>query len=115
VTGRDPQDNLLRKLNLWVPRVLIGMSIVFLLYFTQRTYRFKGLWDDSFLAQDNLDLIRGPWAKKMYYERGLLDYEPKELFSEKDFPKQATPEIEIHERRTDVEGDIKVTKPPAKK
>jgi len=94
MNGREPQPDLLKKLSLWVPRILIGISLVLLVYFTQRTYRFKGLFDETFLAEDNLELIRGPWAKKEYYERGLLDYKPKMFFEEEKEPGQESVSVE---------------------
>lgn len=72
----DSKD-LLSQLNLWIPRVLIAIAVLLLVYFTQRTYRFKGLFDESFLAEENLELSRGPFAKKEFYERGEVDYQGK--------------------------------------
>lgn len=68
-------------LELWIPRALIGLSIVLLVYFTQRAYRFKGTYDDSFLDLNNLNLVRGPLATEEYYKRGLPDYHGSPLFS----------------------------------
>ena len=81
---KPAQDDPIRLFLLWTPRVLVGISIVLLLYFTQRTYRFSGLFDDTFLAEENLNLIRGPLAKKEYYERGLLEYQASSLFPEEE-------------------------------
>lgn len=69
-----------RNYNIWAPRILIGFALVLLVYFTQRTYRFKGTLDDTFLAPENLNLVRGPLAKDEYYRRGMPDYQGKPLF-----------------------------------
>ena len=66
--------------SVWAPRIIIGVCIVLLVYFTQRTYRFKGTYDETFLAPENLNLVRGPWAKEEYYKRGEMGYVGKPLF-----------------------------------
>lgn len=84
MNDKSRQDDPIRTFMIWGPRILIGISIVLLVYFTQRTYRFSGLFDDTFLAEDNLNLVRGPFAPKEYYERGLLDYKASSLFPEEE-------------------------------
>ena len=83
----------------WLPKVLIGIAILLLIYFTQVTYRFKGTYDDSFLAEDNLGLIRGPLANSDYYRMGELDYRGKDPFEDAlpaDVSMPAvTPDVEI--------------------
>ena len=51
-------------LSVWIPRALIGLSIVLLIYFTWITHLFKGTYDESFLAPENLGLVRGPLANE---------------------------------------------------
>ncbi|GMV66298.1 MAG: hypothetical protein KJ050_14375 [Candidatus Omnitrophica bacterium] len=80
----DNQDSLF---TIWAPRIIIGFCVVLLIYFTQRTYRFSGVYDETFLDPANLNLVRGPWAKFEYYKRGELGYVGTPLFS-------ATDEIE---------------------
>jgi hypothetical protein len=82
MNDREREQNLIAQINLWGPRILIGLSILLLVYFTQRTYRFSGLFDETFLAEENLTLTRGPFAPKAYYERGEVDYQSKPLFEE---------------------------------
>jgi hypothetical protein len=91
MSDKPSQDDPIRLFMIWTPRVLIGISIVLLIYLTQRTERFKGLLNDSFLAEENLNLVRGPFAKKEYYERGLLDYQASSLFPEEDKPLEEGP------------------------
>lgn len=79
----------------WLPRIIIGICVVLLIYFTQRTYRFKGTYDDSFLAPENLNLIRGPFAQKEYYKRGELGYVGKPLFEDPEEVDSATEEMAI--------------------
>jgi hypothetical protein len=67
---------------LWAPRIILGVCIVLLVYFTQRTYRFRGNYDETFLAPSNLNLVRGPLAKEEYYKRGELGYVGAPLFEE---------------------------------
>lgn len=84
--------------SIWLPRIIIGLCVVLLVYFTQRTYRFKGTYDDSFLAPENLNLVRGPWANKEYYKRGELGYTGKPLFEDSEVSgatETATSEIAI--------------------
>jgi len=83
----------------WIPRILIGVAILLLIYFTQVTHRFKGTYDESFLAPSNLELIRGPLAHEDYYRMGELDYKGKIPFAE-ELPldmrlESATSELEI--------------------
>ncbi len=66
----------------WIPRILIGLAIVLLVYFTWVTYSFKGTYDDTFLAEENLGLIRGPLANEKYYRMGELDYKGKDPFED---------------------------------
>jgi hypothetical protein len=77
VTGRGNRH----LVDIWIPRVVIAFCILLLIYFTQRAYRFKGQFDDTFLAPENLNLVRGPLAQEDYYSRGLTDYKGKPLFS----------------------------------
>ena len=67
---------------LWIPRVLIALSVLLLIYFTQVSYRFKGTYDDSFLAEENMSLIRGPLAHEDYYRMGQLDYKGADPFED---------------------------------
>ena len=111
MNGSNDFKNLRHQLNVWVPRILIGISILLLAYFTQRTDKFKGIFDDSFLDPANLALTRGPFAKKWYYERGEVDYQGKPLFEDEEeaqpmdlsrfeisnTPPDATPEIKVKE------------------
>ena len=69
-------------LSVLIPRVLIGVAVVLLVYFTQVTYRFKGTYGDTFLAKENLEMIRGPLADKEYYRMGQLDYQGKDPFED---------------------------------
>jgi len=77
----NEQSSPVSAFTLWVPRIVIAISIVFLIYLTYQTYTFSGYYDETFLDQANMEKIRGPWAKKMYYERGDLDYQGKPLFT----------------------------------
>ncbi len=77
-----------KLLGYWMPRVLIGISVVLLVYFVQRTFRFSGRYGESFLDPNNLGLVRGPLAKEEYYRRGEPDYVGKPLFD-------VTDELEI--------------------
>lgn len=81
--------------SIWLPRIIIGVCVVLLIYFTQRTYRFKGTYDDSFLAPENLNLVRGPWAEREYYKRGELGYTGKPLFEDPEEVQSASDETEI--------------------
>ncbi|NUN94893.1 MAG: hypothetical protein HUU16_01855 [Candidatus Omnitrophica bacterium] len=69
-----------KLLGYWVPRVLLGISVALLVYFVQRTFRFSGRYDETFLDPNNLGLVRGPLAKEEYYRRGEPDYVGKPLF-----------------------------------
>ncbi len=83
---------------IWLPRIIIGVCVVLLIYFTQRTYRFKGTFDESFNAPENLNLVRGPWANEEYYKRGEPGYVGKPLFedpSEAGLPGTATGEVAL--------------------
>jgi len=82
-------------IGIWLPRIIIGVCVVLLIYFTQRTYRFTGTYDDSFLALENLNRVRGPWAEKEYYKRGELGYLGKPLFEETEAVEAATEELAV--------------------
>lgn len=101
VAGKD-QDPIVRVaeeqeslFSIWVPRVTIGFCVILLIYFTQRTYRFSGAYDETFLDPANLNLVRGPWAKEMYYKRGDLGYEGESLFSATAEVEASTEAIEV--------------------
>lgn len=70
--------------SVWGPRVLITLSTIIAVFLMIRVERFDGKWDDTFLAEENLQLIRGPLAKREYYEKGLPDYQSKSLFGDED-------------------------------
>jgi hypothetical protein len=81
--------------SIWLPRIIIGVCVVLLIYFTQRTYRFSGKFDETFNAPENLNLVRGPWAKNEYYKRGELGYVGKPLFEDSEAVGSATGEVEM--------------------
>jgi len=86
-------------LAVWIPRALIALAVLLLIYFTQVSYRFKGTYDETFLAEENLSLIRGPLAHEDYYRMGQLDYEGADPF-EDTLPADVkmpsvTPDVEI--------------------
>lgn len=80
MNGKNDAEDILHQLNIWGPRILIAVSILLFVYFIQRTERFSGLFGESFLAEENLALSRGPLAPKEFYERGEVDYKGTPMF-----------------------------------
>ena len=90
--------------SIWIPRILIGLSILLFIYFTEVSYRFKGTYDESFLSEDNLSLVRGPLAHEDYYRMGQLGYQGKDPFEDALTPADAympsaTPDVNIPTQR----------------
>lgn len=73
-------------MSVWLPRILMGVSILLLIYFTQTTHRFRGTYDETFLDPANLALTRGPWAYEEYYRFGELDYAGRDPFANEVLP-----------------------------